>query len=104
MMNFILFNLWKIKDGNLEEFIHIWEKELAREFIKLNPYSKITLIQSLDNPNIYYSFGPWIELEQMQAARSNENYRSAISKLVSLCDMSKSGSFKNKSSVSGNKQ
>ena len=100
---FYTFNLWKIKEGNLEEFLHIWEKELAREFIKLNPYSKITLIQSLDNPNIYYSFGPWIKLEQMQSARSNENYRSAISKLVSLCDKSSSGSFKNKLSVSGKK-
>jgi len=94
------FNLWKIKDGNLEEFLRIWEKELAHEFIKLNPYSKITLIQSLDNPNIFYSFGPWIKLSQMQAARSNEKYRLAISKLVSLCDISKSGSFKNKLSVS----
>ena len=100
---FYTFNLWKIKDGNLNEFLHIWEKELAQVFIKLNPYSKITLIQSLDNPNIYYSFGPWIKLSQMQASRSNENYRSAISKLVSLCDISKSGSFKNKLSVSGTK-
>ena len=100
---FYTFNLWKIKDNHIEEFLHIWEKELAKEFIKLNPYSKITLIQSLDNPHIYYSFGPWIRLDQMQAARSNENYRLAISKLVSLCDLSKSGSFKNKLSVYGKK-
>jgi len=100
---FYTFNLWKIKDGNLDEFLHIWEEKLAQEFIKLNPYSKVTLIQSLDNPNIYYSFGPWTKLDQMQAARSNVNYRSAISELVSLCDLSKSGSFKNKLSVSGKK-
>ena len=101
--DFYSFNLWKIKDGNEQEFLHVWENELAKEFVKLNPYSKATLVQSTDSPNIYYSFGPWIKLDELQAARSNKDYRSAVSKLVSLCDISKSGSFKNILTVTGNK-
>jgi heme-degrading monooxygenase HmoA len=97
------FNLWKIKEGNEQEFLNVWENELAKAFVKLNPYSKTTLIQSMDTPSIYYSFGPWIKLDQLQAARSSEEYRTAVTKLVSLCDISKSGSFKNLLTITGNK-
>jgi hypothetical protein len=94
---------WKIKDNKREEFLHICETEFATAFIKLNPYSKVTLIQSLENPKIFCSFGAWIDLTQMQSSRANEVYRSAITKLVSLCDEARPGSYKNILSVSGNK-
>ena len=101
--DFYSLTAWKIKDNNREEFLHVWETEFAPAFIKLNPYSNVTLIQSLENPNVYCSFGPWIDLMQMQSSRANEVYRSAISKLISLCDEARPGSYKNILSVSGNK-
>ncbi len=101
--DFYTLTSWKIKDNKQEEFLDIWEKDFAAAFIKLNPYSKVTLIQSLENPNIYYSFGPWLNLEQMQSSRSSDIYRSVISKLVSLCDEARPGSFKNIVSISGSK-
>ncbi len=100
---FYTFTYWKVKENNVEEFLHIWENDFALVFIKLNPYSKVTLLQSLENPNIYYSFGPWINLEQLQTSRADENYRILISKLVSLCDEARPGSFKNVLSISGKK-
>ena len=101
--NFYTLTSWKIKDNNEEEFLHIWESDFAPSFIKLNPYSTVTLIQSLENPHIYYSFGPWINLEQLQSSRADEKYRTAISKLVSLCTEARPGSFKNIFSISGNR-
>jgi hypothetical protein len=101
--NFYTFAFWKIKDNNEEEFLHIWEKDFAPAFIELNPYSRITLIQSLENPNIYYSFGPWINLELLQSSRADEKYRNAVSRLVSLCTEARPGSFKNILTLSGNK-
>jgi quinol monooxygenase YgiN len=95
--------LWKVKNNKQEEFLHIWEIDFASAFIKLNPYSKVTLIQSLENPDIYYSFGAWIDLKEMQSARASDHYRSAISKLVALCTEARPGSFKNVLSISGNK-
>jgi hypothetical protein len=100
---FYTFTYWKVKENNVEEFLHIWEKDFASVFIRLNPYSKITLLQSLENPNIYYSFGPWTNLEQMQSSRANENYRSVLSRLISLCSETRQGSFKNVLSISGSK-
>lgn len=101
--NFYTLTSWKVKDNNEEEFLDIWKREFAPSFIKLNPYSTVTLIQSLENPNIYYSFGPWINLEQLQSSRANEKYRAVISKLVSLCTEARPGSFKNIISISGNR-
>lgn len=101
--DFYAFNLWKIKDGNEQKFLDIWENELAKAYVKSNPYSSATLIQSIDTPNIYYSFGPWIKLDQLQAARSSKEYRNAVTKLVSLCEISKSGSFRNILTITGNK-
>ena len=101
--DFYTLTSWKVKDNNQEEFLHIWETDFAPAYIKLNPYSKITLINSLENPYVYYSFGPWINLGQMQTARASYEYRSAFSKLVSLCDEAKPGSFKNIFSFSGSK-
>ena len=100
---FYTLTYWHVKENSEEEFINIWKKDFAPVFMKLNPYSKVTLVQSLENPNIYYSFGPWINVEQMQASRADKNYRSAIIKLVSLCSEARPGSFKNILSVLGNK-
>jgi quinol monooxygenase YgiN len=101
--DFYTLTSWKVKNNNLEEFLHTWEKEFAPAFVKLNPYSRVTLIQSLENPNTFFSFGTWANAEQMQSARANENYRTVISKLITLCTEAKPGSFKNILSVSGNR-
>ena len=95
---------WKVKENKEMEFKNIWEKELAAAFIAVNPYAKGTLIQSLDNPNIFYSFGPWSNLELMQKARANEKVRSIIAKLASLCDDAKLGSYRKILTITGNKQ
>ena len=102
--DFYTLAIWKVKENNRIEFINLWEKELASAFIEANPYANGTLIQSLENPEIFFSFGPWSNLEQMQAARSDKKVRAAISKLISLCVEAKPGSFKKILSVSGNKQ
>jgi hypothetical protein len=95
---------WKVKENKEMEFKDIWEKELAPAFLAVNPYAVGTLIQSLENPHIFYSFGPWTNLTLMQNARANEKVRAVITKLASLCDEAQPGSFKKILSVSGNKQ
>jgi hypothetical protein len=95
--------LWKIKDGNEDEFLYVWENELVSEYLKFNPYSRATLIQSMENPNLYYSFDPWASLDRMQSARSDIKVRSALSKLVALCVEAKPGTFKKVSTITGKK-
>lgn len=51
--------LWRVKPGREDEFIEAW-KALGDVFTRLSqPASQGTLIQSLDDPTLFYSFGPW---------------------------------------------
>jgi hypothetical protein len=85
---------WHIKEGQEGEFLRVWKEELAPAFLSVSSTTKGTLIQSLDDPRQFYSFGPWESLEKMQAARSDPRAREAIGKLISLCDEAKPGPFR----------
>ncbi|MGE5805661.1 MAG: hypothetical protein ACM339_09090 [Ignavibacteria bacterium] len=101
--NFYTLSLWKIKGGNRDEFLYVWKNEFVSEYLRYNPYSSATLIQSLENPNVYYSFSPWANLATLQSARSDKKVRTVISKLVELCIEAKPGSFKKIETISGDK-
>jgi hypothetical protein len=85
---------WHVQEDSTEEFIRLWGEELAPVFMKLNPTGMGTLIQSLDDPQQFYSFGPWGSVEQMQAALANPQVRAAIGKLMAVCDEAKPGPFR----------
>lgn len=50
--------VWRVKDGREGEFVEAW-KGLGRIFRGLpHPPGEGTLLQSLDEPQQFYSFGP----------------------------------------------
>jgi heme-degrading monooxygenase HmoA len=85
---------WQVRQGQEEEFLRVWREELAPAFLGVTPSARGTLIQSLEEPQQFYSFGPWETLEQMEAARSDPRAREAIGKLVSLCEQARPGPFR----------
>jgi heme-degrading monooxygenase HmoA len=85
---------WYVRDGQAEEFVRIWQEELAPAFRRVSPEATGTLIQSLEDPRQYYSFGPWESLEAMQQARSDPAAGEAIGKLVSHCERAQPGPFR----------
>lgn len=86
--------VWKAKPGQEASFIAAW-KELGAFFLGLpNPPGPGTLVQSLDDPTLFYSFGPWNRLEDIQAMRADPRTRDAIGKLASLCEQATPGSFR----------
>ena len=85
---------WFIKEGAEAEFLRIWKEELASAFINFDARVNGTLIQSLEEPRRFYSFGPWKSLEIMQLARADPTVGKAIRKLVSLCEEARPGPFR----------
>jgi hypothetical protein len=62
--------LWWVKSGH-EEFIVAW-KALADAFSHLpTPSRHGTLIQSLTDPTLFYSFGLWDRLGDIEGMRQN---------------------------------
>ncbi len=86
---------WQVREGKEGEFIEAW-KDLGRLFSQLPmpPGGKGTLIQSLNDPLLFYSFGEWSSLEAIQAMRQNAKAQEGIKKVAELCTVATPGSFR----------
>ena len=76
---------WRVKPGREAEFIEAWE-ELANVFLNLPARPlRSTLIQSLIDVSLFYSFGEWRSLTDIVAMRHTPRAREAFQKIMDLC-------------------
>ncbi len=87
--------MWRVREGKEGEFIEAW-KDLGRLFSQLPmpPGGKGTLVQSLNEPLLFYSFGEWSSLEAIQTMRQNAQAQEGIKKVAELCTAATPGSFR----------
>jgi hypothetical protein len=86
--------VWKVKPGQEAEFIAAW-KALGQVFSELpHPPGTGTLIQSVSEPALFYSFGPWKRLEDIQEMRGDPRAQAAIQRLMELCSAATPGTFR----------
>ena len=84
---------WLVKPGQQEAFITAWT-ELGVFFSSLpHPPGTGTLLRSIDNPHLFYSFGPWRNLDDIQAMRADPRTPAMISQLAALCTEATPGTF-----------
>lgn len=83
-----------MKDGKESAFIAAW-KAVGEAFYELShPPGPGTLLQSESDPSLFYSFGPWNRLEDIEAMRDDPGARAAIARLVELCVEASPGTFR----------
>ena len=93
--NFYTHAFWHIKEEKTADFIAAWERfGKALSQIPNSPPVKGTLIQSLSDSLVFYSFGPWETLEDINAMRNNENVKKALSDIMEHCQEAKPGNYK----------
>ncbi len=87
--------VWRVKPGREAEFTAAWQA-LGETFNHLAhpPSGKGTLIQSLTDPTLFYSFGPWGSLADIQVMREDPNAQAGIQRLRELCVEATPGSFR----------
>lgn len=87
--------VWRAKQGKEAEFIQEW-KALGKVFSQLPmpPGGKGTLVQSLTDPLLFYSFGEWSSMEAIQAMRKDATAQEGIRKVAELCTEATPGSFR----------
>lgn len=87
--------VWRVKPGQGPAFIKAWEA-LGIIFKRLPkpPTGKGTLIQSLTDSSLFYSFGPWQDLEDIQEMRGNPDAVEGIGSLRELCLEGSPGTFR----------
>ena len=82
-----------MKNGKQDEFVAAWQA-LGRYFNSLpHPPGTGTLLQSVDDPQQFYSFGPWQALDDIQEMRNLPETPKEIGKLIDLCDEGRPGAF-----------
>ncbi|MFQ5522539.1 MAG: antibiotic biosynthesis monooxygenase family protein [Acidimicrobiia bacterium] len=91
---FYTLGVWRVKAGKEGEFVEAWTR-LGHHFRDLpHPPGKGTLLQSLDDPRQFYSFGPWRTLDDIQEMRDHPDSPGEIKALMDLCDEGRPGAFR----------
>jgi hypothetical protein len=87
--------VWKVKPGQEESFIAGWKEGGAFAFtLPSPPVPPYVLIQSLQDPTLFYSFGSWRSLEDAQAMQVHARTGEIMGKLAALCEEATSGAFR----------
>ena len=86
--------LWRVKPGREEEFVAAWRDELAPYFLSLPGVVGGTLVRSVDDPSLFYSFGPWRSLDDIRAMRADPRTPEVMGKLRELCDEATPGVYR----------
>ncbi len=94
MSGFYTHAVWRVREGHEADFIRLWEHDLARAFSAADPDARGTLIQSLEEPTHFCSFGPWRSLDAMNAARAAPGVGEALQALRALCVEATPGAYR----------
>lgn len=85
---------WKVKEGREDEFVGAWSEVLTAGFRSLDrPPVWGKLLRSVDDPRLFYSFGPWERREDIVAMRSDPRGAGALAQVAALCDEVAPGMF-----------
>ena len=87
--------LWKVKPGRQSEFVEAW-KAVGKTFRELPkpPAGDGVLIQSLTDPALHYSFGPWASLNDIAAMREDLTAQESMRRAMDLCTEVKAGGYR----------
>lgn len=77
--------VWRVKPGHEQQFIEAW-RELARVFTGLAvPPLWGSLLRNTADRSVFYSFGPWRNLQDAQAMRADPEAQRAIAAVRQCC-------------------
>lgn len=78
--------MWRVREGRGADFVRAWNGlGAAFEGLDRKPLWG-TLLQSLSDPHLFFSFGPWERLEDIEAMRGHAGAQAAIARVRALCD------------------
>jgi heme-degrading monooxygenase HmoA len=86
--------IWDVRPGNEKAFIEAWKEFSAWTALRQKGSGYGNLLQDMDNPSRFISFGPWDDLESVKAWRQQPEFRKAIIRFTELCDRITPGTFR----------
>jgi hypothetical protein len=84
---------WYVAPQQEAAFVEAWN-ELATFFLSLQaPPHWGTLLRSIEDPRLFYSFGPWPSLETIAAMRAHPDAPATLARLTALCEAVEMGTY-----------
>ena len=84
---------WLVKPGQEAAFVAAWQ-ELGAVFLGLpQPTRWGLLLRSVEDPRLFYSFGPWPSLDAIRAMRADPRTAAAMGRLTALCEGASPGAY-----------
>lgn len=71
---------WRVKQGSEPEFVRRWE-EWAKWSHRQGLGAHARLLQDVECPDVYVSFGPWATLDEVSSWRSMAGYHERVARL-----------------------
>jgi hypothetical protein len=89
------FGMWRVKPGRQADFIAAWQAlgDIFRQ-LPQPPAGKGTLVQSVSDPALFYSYGPWLSLADIEAMRQNAEARAGLEELRQYCTEAQTGAYR----------
>lgn len=92
--------IWTVKTGKEEAFLKTWT-DFANWTLQNQKGSRnVVMLQDSEQKNRFISFGPWDNLENLQAWRQQPEFKSAFLKFKELCDEIKPNTMKSVINIS----
>ncbi len=86
--------IWDVMPGNERAFIEAWKEFSVWTALHQKGSGYGNLLQDMDNPSRFISYGPWKDLESVRAWRQQPEFRKSIGRFMDLCDHITPGTFR----------
>ena len=102
MTEYYTVGVWRAKEGRESDLVERW-RAIGHAFnaLPMPPAGTGTLVQSIDDPVLFYSFGSWPSLEAIAAMREDADAGVAIAGMQEICDEMRPGTFRVVATVRG---
>jgi quinol monooxygenase YgiN len=77
---------WVVKEGREKEFIDAWRDLAEWTKVEIGGAGNPVLLRDGDNPRRFLSFGPWDDVEAVEAWRTSEGFQLRIGKVRELLE------------------
>jgi len=86
--------VWQVRPGNEQAFIDAWKEFSTWTALRQRGTGYGTLLQDLDHPSRFISFGRWDDPASLRAWQQQPEFRRALGRFMELCDQVTPGVFR----------
>ncbi|RPJ79631.1 MAG: antibiotic biosynthesis monooxygenase [Alphaproteobacteria bacterium] len=91
---------WTVKTGKEEAFLKTWTDFANWTLHNQTGSLNVVMLQDSEQKNRFISFGPWENLDSLQAWRQRPEFKAAFLKFKKLCDEIKLNTMKSVINIS----